>query len=533
MKFVNSVAKYGTLGASIWVVANDAPAEIKSFATDLQATGYPVYVCDGVDDDVEINAAIVALPGDGGTVQLSTGTFTLGAQILIARGAVYLKGEGGLLQGSRLLGSAIAAGAVVRVAAVGGGIDLESFMVQGVDGGASGPEYGIELETTPYVSLKNIYSQYTRIHGLYGHDTVYYIYIDKCRFTQTYTGAGAHLVASPGGGEQVNNVSVINSRFSSNLTGLAINGNGIRLTGNAYEGNEIGLEIGGSPAGTPYPSTGVVSHGEYFEGNSVAALRVGADDAGNPVPAAQGTMGLSIAGNSLSLGNVTGDGIVLSRLSTGYIGSNYTYRPAGNAAGRSIYSINVGARVTMEPPAQDYLSTFGSAKVIGRQIPGMLLEGENIVEGTTTSTGAVDITSVAGLNIPATTPLLIMFQARKTVGAAAACQVGLKLNATQVVSNAAFTDAGNSARAQGAVLFIIPRDDALYTGGAGLAGVMGLRTGDNLAASIVEHGNNAMPAAAITSVTVTGLSGDAAITTAVNNLRVYTLPIYPTLRYPP
>lgn len=58
------------------VAANDAPADVKAQAD---------YVCDGTADDVQIQAALDALTG--GTVLLSTGTFTLAATATITIGA--------------------------------------------------------------------------------------------------------------------------------------------------------------------------------------------------------------------------------------------------------------------------------------------------------------------------------------------------------------------------------------------------------------------------------------------------------------
>lgn len=59
-------------GPVLFVAASDA--------TDAE-TRNADYVCDGTDDDVQIQAAIDALPADGGIVRLSTGTFTIGAAI--------------------------------------------------------------------------------------------------------------------------------------------------------------------------------------------------------------------------------------------------------------------------------------------------------------------------------------------------------------------------------------------------------------------------------------------------------------------
>jgi len=81
----------GTLGATAWVVASDAPASIIDYASFLHDNGFPVWLCDGVDDHLEIQAAIDALPADGGKVVLSEGTFITSDYILIGQ---YCKLEG-------------------------------------------------------------------------------------------------------------------------------------------------------------------------------------------------------------------------------------------------------------------------------------------------------------------------------------------------------------------------------------------------------------------------------------------------------
>lgn len=84
----------GSLGASAWVVANNAPTSIKDFAKVLQNSGYPVWVCDGVDDHIEINAAIATCY----SVELTEGTFNITASIDVSKTPGYsrltLKGQG-------------------------------------------------------------------------------------------------------------------------------------------------------------------------------------------------------------------------------------------------------------------------------------------------------------------------------------------------------------------------------------------------------------------------------------------------------
>lgn len=74
-------------GATIVVAASNAGAASKAVAT---------YVCDGVADEVEIDAALQALPTGGGVVRLTEGTFALsGAPLLQMRKAnSHLVGAG-------------------------------------------------------------------------------------------------------------------------------------------------------------------------------------------------------------------------------------------------------------------------------------------------------------------------------------------------------------------------------------------------------------------------------------------------------
>lgn len=66
----------GSGTADYFVAASDSPDRVKVKAD---------YVCDGIDDHVEIQAAIDALPDFGGKVQLSTGRFNIGRPINLYR----------------------------------------------------------------------------------------------------------------------------------------------------------------------------------------------------------------------------------------------------------------------------------------------------------------------------------------------------------------------------------------------------------------------------------------------------------------
>ncbi len=74
-----------SVGGTLLVAAHNATAEHKRAAN---------YVCDGRADDVEIQAAVDALPSSGGMVVLSEGTFSLDAQISKAGDNVCIAGAG-------------------------------------------------------------------------------------------------------------------------------------------------------------------------------------------------------------------------------------------------------------------------------------------------------------------------------------------------------------------------------------------------------------------------------------------------------
>src|SRR5437660_128185 len=57
-------------------------------------TGGADYYTDGTADDVEIQAAIDALPSSGGRIIIKDGTFTLSARLLIQKNNITIEGQG-------------------------------------------------------------------------------------------------------------------------------------------------------------------------------------------------------------------------------------------------------------------------------------------------------------------------------------------------------------------------------------------------------------------------------------------------------
>ena len=88
------------------------------------------YLCDGTADDVEINAAIQALPNNGGEVVILDGTYNITATIAINKVNVKLSGNGASTVLKRMWNSTSEEG-VITVTATNGGCVIEHLCVDG------------------------------------------------------------------------------------------------------------------------------------------------------------------------------------------------------------------------------------------------------------------------------------------------------------------------------------------------------------------------------------------------------------------
>jgi len=139
------------------------------------------------------------------------------------------------------------------------------------------------------------------------------------------------------------------------------------------------------------------------------------------------------------------------------------------------------------------------------------LDSESSTEVTTTSPTSVDLATLTLTNsLPTGDGLLIVGGARKTTGAATTVSIGLKLNTTQVIANSAIGSGANAAESNLFVFFVGPRstNHLRQVGGLYWAGGMINGTAD-------------LPNAAITGITITGQSGNAAVTLGVADVAVY------------
>ncbi len=129
-------------GYTLSVAASDASAKVRASAD---------YICDGVDDQVQIQAAIDALPAIGGKVSPGEGTFSINGKINL-RSYLTLKGYGRntIFQATAtLMETMLEADTKTDVV-------VSDMTIDGTgQGGAS--SYGLYLKTVKRFSLSNLY----------------------------------------------------------------------------------------------------------------------------------------------------------------------------------------------------------------------------------------------------------------------------------------------------------------------------------------------------------------------------------------
>jgi hypothetical protein len=177
---------------------------------------------------------------------------------------------------------------------------------------------------------------------------------------------------------------------------------------------------------------------------------------------------------------------------------------------------------------QKLLIPLSLGSSISEIVCGPYLSNVDGTERTSNSGGAVDLSTLT-VSLPTTHGFVIVGRYRKTAGAAAAAQLGLKLNGTQIFANAAMTSATNQA------------EDGMFCFGAD--GLFGARPGianythsssrfvgwaaPSAGGTTVFFSNAvfaaAIPSATITQVIITANSGSGLQTVAVKDVSVYRL----------
>jgi len=165
-------------GATYVIAASDALAHVKAQAD---------YVCDGTADNVEIQAAIDALPATGGLIHLSVGTFVLNTSIVLPDKSITIEGEAleyNSVGGTRLTTAGMNVSFITNTdAAHNITVILRDFSIDGTNQTAGS---GISLYNATEVRLYNLniidcyqYGIYSRKSGAttYGSN---FFWMDKC-----------------------------------------------------------------------------------------------------------------------------------------------------------------------------------------------------------------------------------------------------------------------------------------------------------------------------------------------------------------
>lgn len=162
---------------------------------------------------------------------------------------------------------------------------------------------------------------------------------------------------------------------------------------------------------------------------------------------------------------------------------------------------------------------------LNERLLGVVPQAFDNTERTTTSTSTVDLSTLT-VNIPAGDAFVVTGLVRKSAGAAASVSIGIKVNGTQIISNFAVMAAGTNQIEFGSfgwgldsTSFGVARDTN-YTQGPVCIARSGA-SGGALTGFVSGAYAAQLPTAAITSITITGLTGNASVTLGIKDITVY------------
>lgn len=151
-------------------------------ASDSKDVTNADYICDGVADDVQINAALAALPTRGGQVKLMEGTFNLAAKISITRSNVVLSGQGAAST-KLVLGNGVNDNMIgIDDLELGSYTDIvvENLWLEGNSANQTGNQAGIFIgNTIQRFIIRNNYIHDTKISQIYDDGADYGLIADN------------------------------------------------------------------------------------------------------------------------------------------------------------------------------------------------------------------------------------------------------------------------------------------------------------------------------------------------------------------
>lgn len=267
-----------------------SPATIVIAAADSLDTSGAHYICDGVSDEIEINAALTKLAGIGGSIYLMSGTYNIASTISVTSTVeITMRGDGK----ASILKRAFAS-SDQRVHAV--------MLVHGSPG-----KTRISLDSLAFDGVSSVYTSNTST-------LIYFGYsgnpgnIHNCHFYNTYYGIAL-------GDGSAKNFAITSSVFTSCVYGIDMHGgtsnSNIEISNNNFESctNGIFCVYGGN---TIIASNGFLNCVESIDFNSFRGTGVISN---NVVVGNTGTYAIQAGGSSGSFGKI--------------VSNNNIYAPSG------------------------------------------------------------------------------------------------------------------------------------------------------------------------------------------------------------
>ena len=259
------------------------------------------YLCDGTDDQEEINAAIQALPSTGGEIVILDGTYNITATIAMDKDNVKLSGNRKATVLKRTWNSSVSEGVITITAGISG-CCIESFWIDGnKEVYNSNKNYGIYLSgnnnaVTGNTCNNNSYGIYlfsynTTITGnICNNSNNYGIYMyggDNNTVTGNTCNNNSYGAVVGGNNNTVtgntcnnniyygiylsgNNNAATGNTCSNNSSGIYLSGSNNTVTGNTYNNNHNGIYMPGGDNNTVTGNTcnNNNNYGIYMSGNN-------------------------------------------------------------------------------------------------------------------------------------------------------------------------------------------------------------------------------------------------------------------------
>ena len=189
------------------------------------------YLCDGTADDVEINAAIQALPETGGEILILDGTYIITASITVDKNGTTLRGNGTATILQRNWDSSVEEG-VIGITAANGGVTVQNIQINGKRYNYTDTRNdGIYITSDNNNIINNI------CNNNYG-SGIYVAYSDNNTVTGNICNNNKSQGIEVSGSDNIITGSICNDNFK---YGIDLSGPGNTVTGNVCNNNSDGI----------------------------------------------------------------------------------------------------------------------------------------------------------------------------------------------------------------------------------------------------------------------------------------------------